>query len=191
MGRKLDKIIVVDVESTCWMGEPPIGQMNEIIEVGVSTIETSNLSIIGKDSYIIKPRFSKISDFCTELTGITQEMVDEGQTFESVCSQIKVNYGSESRIWASYGEYDKQQFKKICSMFNARYPFSDMHWNIKSMASLFYGFPEMGMDKLLNKLGIKMDGRHHRGIDDAYNIAKILIDILEKGRKNGQENKST
>ncbi len=75
MGRKLDKIIVVDVESTCWMGEPPIGQMNEIIEVGVSTIETSNLSIIGKDSYIIKPRFSKISDFCTELTGITDTML--------------------------------------------------------------------------------------------------------------------
>jgi inhibitor of KinA sporulation pathway (predicted exonuclease) len=75
-------------------------------------------------------------------------------------------------------------------MFNARYPFSDMHWNIKSMASLFYGFPEMGMDKLLNKLGIKMDGRHHRGIDDAYNIAKILIDKVEKmDRKTKAHNK--
>ena len=40
----------------------------------------------------------------------------------------------------------------------------------------------MGMDNLLNKLGLKLEGRHHRGVDDAYNVAKILIDILRRGR---------
>jgi len=71
MGRKLDKIIVVDVESTCWKGKPSEGQINEIIEVG--------LGIINKQSYIVKPKLSIISNFCTELTSITQEMVDKGK----------------------------------------------------------------------------------------------------------------
>lgn len=183
MGRKLDKIIVVDLESACWRGTPPPGQMNEIIEIGIVTIETKSLSIIDKDSYIIKPKFSKISDFCTQLTSITQEMVDQGQDFEDICSKISIKYNTKSRIWASYGEYDKNHLKNICNFFDVKYPFSDMHWNIKTMASIFYGFPEMGLDKLLNKLNIKMEGRHHRGSDDAYNIAKILIDILSKGRR--------
>ena len=174
MGRKLDKIIVVDVESTCWKGKPSEGQINEIIEVG--------LGIINKQSYIVKPKLSIISNFCTELTSITQEMVDNGEDFDQVCEKIRYEYGTDSRIWASFGEYDKNQFRKCCSRFNVKYPFSDMHWNIKSIASIFYGWPEMGMDNLLNKLGLKLEGRHHRGVDDAYNVAKILIDILRRGR---------
>lgn len=183
MGRKLDKIVMVDVESTCWRGQPPTGQMNEIIEVGICSINIDDLSISDKNSYIVKPTYSIVSDFCTELTGLTQEIVDNGETFANICNKIQNEYGSRSRIWVSYGEYDKNQFKKCCRIFDVEYPFSDMHWNLKAMASIFYGWKEMGMDKLLDKLGIKMDGRHHRGIDDAYNISKILIDILSKGRQ--------
>jgi len=79
MGRKLDKIIVVDVESTCWKGKPPEGQINEIIEVGLATVNVETLEIINKQSYIVKPKLSIISNFCTELTSITQEMVDKGK----------------------------------------------------------------------------------------------------------------
>lgn len=182
MGRKLDKIIIVDVESTCWMGEPPTGQINEIIEVGICMVDVDNLSISDKKSYIIRPTFSKISDFCTELTGITQDMVDKGKDFSKVCNDIENRYGSKSRIWTSYGEYDKNQFKKCCRIFNVPYPFSDMHWNIKSLSSVFYGYKQMGMDKLLEKLNIPLEGRHHSGVDDAYNTAKILVNILQKGR---------
>ncbi len=30
MARKLDQILVVDVEATCWEGQPPPGQESEI-----------------------------------------------------------------------------------------------------------------------------------------------------------------
>ena len=111
------------------------------------------------------------------------EVVDKGEDFKDVCNKIQTVYGTESRIWASFGEYDKNQFRKCCNLFNLKYPFSDIHWNIKSMASVFYNWPEMGMDNLLKKLNMKLEGTHHRGVDDAYNSAKILIDILKKGRK--------
>ena len=35
MSGKLDKILVVDIEATCWEGKPPAGEQNEIIEVGI------------------------------------------------------------------------------------------------------------------------------------------------------------
>lgn len=183
MGRKLDKIIVVDLEATCWRGQPPIGQKNEIIEIGLAIVETASLNIIDNRSIMVKPVMSEISEFCTELTSITPEMVEDGVSLELACHKISSLYQSSSRIWTSYGEYDKKQFHESCDFFNVKYPFSDMHWNIKSMASIFYGWPEMGMDKLLNRLNIEMDGQHHRGVDDAYNIAKILIEILKKGRE--------
>lgn len=34
MARKLDRILVVDVEATCWEGDPPPGQISAIIEKG-------------------------------------------------------------------------------------------------------------------------------------------------------------
>jgi inhibitor of KinA sporulation pathway (predicted exonuclease) len=37
--RKLDKILVVDLESTCWEGEPPPGEVQEKVEVVTMTVE--------------------------------------------------------------------------------------------------------------------------------------------------------
>jgi len=41
MARRLDQIIVLDVESTCWDGPPPPGEENEIIEIGICTLEVA------------------------------------------------------------------------------------------------------------------------------------------------------
>lgn len=38
-----------------------------------------------------------------------------------------------------------------------------------------------GMAKMLKVLELELDGQHHSGIDDAKNIAKIAITLLEKG----------
>jgi inhibitor of KinA sporulation pathway (predicted exonuclease) len=43
MAKQLDKIIVVDVEATCWKGKIPTGTHSDIIEVGI----TRALDILG------------------------------------------------------------------------------------------------------------------------------------------------
>ena len=43
---------------------------------------------------------------------------------------------------------------------------------------------EVGMDKALEYLGIDLEGTHHRGIDDARNIAKIAHEVLCSARDN-------
>lgn len=64
MAKKLDKIIVVDVESTCWQDTPPDGQESEIIEIGVC-IDVALGKRLEKESILVKPEKSRVTQFCT------------------------------------------------------------------------------------------------------------------------------
>lgn len=33
--KTTDKIIIIDLEATCWNGAVPVGQVNEIFEIGI------------------------------------------------------------------------------------------------------------------------------------------------------------
>ena len=47
--------------------------------------------------------------------------------------------------------------------------------------SVFYGFKdERGLQRALRHANIKFEGSPHSGADDAYNTAKIFLDLLEK-----------
>lgn len=50
--------------------------------------------------------------------------------------------------------------------------------NIKDEFEYFYKKKAGGMVKMLNELGLKLDGKHHSGIDDTKNIAKILVKMI-------------
>jgi len=46
----------------------------------------------------------------------------------------------------------------------------------------YYGLKKpKGMDGMLNFLNLSLDGKHHSGIDDCKNIAKIFIKMWEDG----------
>ncbi|MEO8613176.1 MAG: 3'-5' exonuclease, partial [Chloroflexota bacterium] len=112
MTRKYDQIIIVDIECTCWDGPPPDGQENEIIEIGVCRLRPSNWERYDKRSLLVKPERSTVSPFCTDLTSLTQEQVDTGMTFAAACAILEKEYKTRQRIWASYGDYDRQMFER-------------------------------------------------------------------------------
>ena len=55
--------------------------------------------------------------------------------------------------------------------------------NIKYIYTKIYNQKTGSMVNMLNKLDIKLEGKHHSGIDDSKNIAKMCIKILEKDNK--------
>lgn len=186
---RLDKIIVVDIESTCWEPKPTTRSKefeSEIIEIGLCTLNLTGsikepFGIEQKRSIIVKPKYSKVSEFCTKLTTLTQEDVDRGVTFSEACSLIEKEFNSKDYTWASYGDYDRKQFQIECQSKNCNYPFGPRHINIKNLFAILYRLnKEIGMSEALNKLGLPLEGTHHRGIDDANNIAKIARFLLEK-----------
>jgi inhibitor of KinA sporulation pathway (predicted exonuclease) len=180
MAKKLDKILVVDIEATCWEGNPPAGQVNEIIEVGICLLDINTYEITDNRGIIVKPENSGVSSFCTGLTTITQKMVDTGITLKEACKILEKEFESGKRVWASYGAYDLKQFTKECTAKGIRFPFSPSHINVKTLFALKNKLArEVGMAEALEILQVELEGTHHRGIDDAKNIAKILRKLLE------------
>mmetsp|Transcript_23438 Transcript_23438/g.23184 ORF Transcript_23438/g.23184 Transcript_23438/m.23184 type:complete len:278 (+) Transcript_23438:221-1054(+) len=74
---ELDYFLVLDFEANCI--EPGELICQEIIEFPVQALNTKTLQIDHTFHYYIKPDVvPDLSDFCTNLTGITQNMVDAG-----------------------------------------------------------------------------------------------------------------
>jgi len=182
VAKKYDVILVVDVEATCWNGKVPQDQASDIIEVGLVTLDLVSLEVLEKRSILVLPERSEVSPFCTELTTLTQELLDaEGIPFKEACRIIRKEYEAPSRLWGSWDDYDRRQFERECKDKGIGYPFGGTHMNIKSLFSLLHGWTrEIGMAGAVEALGMELHGTHHRGHDDAYNIAMILAHMLKQ-----------
>merc|ERR1719247_530438 len=53
--------------------------------------------------------------------------------------------------------------------------------NVKKPFAAHLGTKAGGMSSMLAKLGLPLIGRHHLGIDDARNIARVVIRLRELG----------
>lgn len=179
MARLLDMILVVDLESTCWDGSPPPDQSSEIIEIGLCAIDLTSLTRLGKRSILVKPVQSVISSYCTDLTTLTPEMFVNAGSLADAVQQLKNEYRSMERLWASWGDYDRRQFERVCADQSVGYPFGPSHLNVKSLFAAATGCAhELGLDEACKRLGLTMEGTHHRGDDDAWNIAEIVCRLL-------------
>ncbi|KAF9931252.1 hypothetical protein FBU30_010577 [Linnemannia zychae] len=84
INSRYDYYLCFDVEATCELGfrfEFP----SEIIEFPVVLLDGSTLEIVDEFQSYVKPTHRPVlSDFCKELTGISQETVDNAPTFVEV-----------------------------------------------------------------------------------------------------------
>ncbi|WP_433210657.1 exonuclease domain-containing protein [Dactylosporangium sp. CS-047395] len=178
MGRLLN---VIDVEATCWEGAPPPGQINEIIEIGVCVVDLDARERVGRDRIMVRPARSTVSPFCTQLTGITAEEAAAGLDFAAACERLKREHHADSRPWASWGDYDRKQFERQC-VGAVRYPFGSVHVNAKATFAEAHGLRRQGMAGALKTAGLPLEGRHHNGADDAWNIAALVLHLAERGQ---------
>ncbi|NRQ40046.1 exonuclease domain-containing protein [Nonomuraea sp. NN258] len=173
---------VVDVEATCWAGQPPAGQVNEIIEIGLTVVDLAAGTRVARHRLLVRPARSRVSPFCTELTGLTQDEVDTGVPFAEACAILEKEHAARRRTWASWGDYDRKQFDRQCSAGQARYPFGRRHVNAKQVFSEAHGLSRrLGMSQALQHAGLPLEGRHHSGADDAWNIATLVLLLAGRG----------
>jgi len=174
--KTTDKIIIIDLEATCWQSTVPKDQQNEIIEIGLAVLDSKTGEITKNKGILVKPQRSSVSPFCTELTTITQDLLDKnGVSFEEAINALIDEYNPDLFTWASYGQYDLNMLRKQCKSFGIAYPMAENHINVKEYFAEKFGLQRStGMNGALHILNIPLEGTHHRGIDDAKNIAKIL-----------------
>lgn len=192
MRVNLSKAFVVDIEATCWQSKEEQGaQPNEIIEIGVAVFDFKADKVVDSASIMVKPRFTKVSQFCTDLTGWAQADVDGGFDIVDALNDFQKKFKpTAEHLWFSCGDYDRNMLstysrKGIGQLYNIHTranPFEDMrHLNIKTLFALKHRLNrEVGMGGMLDMIGEKIEGRHHNGCDDAVNIAKIVRHVFKK-----------
>ncbi|MEH0419580.1 3'-5' exonuclease [Streptomyces sp. B21-083] len=169
---------VVDVEATCWTGPQPPGAVSEIIEVGLTLIDLAAGERLARHRILVRPVRSTVSEFCTELTGLTQYEVDQGVSFAEACQLLAAEHRAGTRPWVSWGDYDRHQFTRQCRATRTPYPFGRHHTNAKAVFTEAYGLRKRpGMAQALEIAGQRLEGRHHRGEDDAWNIAALVLHL--------------
>jgi len=173
--------IILDLEATCWK-DKNVNKQNEIIEIGALKIDKEG-SIQGEFSAFINPKLHpKLSGFCKELTTITQEEIDAAAPFSVVIEKFKkwINI-DKPFILCSWGFYDKKQFTNDCDLHGLSKTWLANHVSLKHQyADIKKLRRPIGMGKALKLEKLKLEGIHHRGIDDARNIAKIFLSNFDK-----------
>lgn len=182
---KPNEILVIDVEATCWSGHfhsdnSPQGQQQEIIEIGIAVVNRLDQEIEETESILVVPTHSEVSEYCTELTGLTEEeLARDGLLYKNAIKKLRNDFKSWNRPFVSWGEFDRRQFRRDCELKNVGFPFS-RHLNLKTIDAWDAGLKnEKGLKKALNRRDIELEGDHHSGVDDAYNTAKIFLDIFD------------
>ncbi|MBD2595395.1 exonuclease domain-containing protein [Nostoc spongiaeforme FACHB-130] len=181
--NQYDYLLVLDLEATCCDQGTIKRYEMEIIEIGAVMVEAQTLKIIDEFQTFIKPvRYPTLTEFCKSLTSITQTQVEQAPEYPEAIAMLQKwlsNY--PNAVFGSWGDYDRNQFKQDSKFHNLPFPIAYPHVNLKQQFSDSQGLSKRyGMVEALQLVNIELNGTHHRGIDDARNIAKLLPWILNR-----------
>lgn len=185
MTTTFDRLVILDFEATCKPGSPPDPQ--EIIEFPSVLLDLRENRIVDEFTSFVRPvHHPKLSDFCTELTSITQEDLADAPTFTKVFDRhttwlLKHGLidGERPGVIVTCGDWDLNTMLPVQCRAAERsievVPAIYRRWiNIKNIfTKTRLRAKAFGMPSMLRNLGLELVGRHHRGIDDCHNIARI------------------
>jgi len=201
--NNLKYLFVIDFESTCWeekVNIPP----PEIIEFPVVLLCLSSGKIVSEFHYYCQPMENpRLSPFCKNLTGITQELVDDGvplatclvlfrQWFDSKCREYRITVSEEAATedtslsyatCVTWSDWDLSLcLENECKRKQIRKPECFNAWiDIRSVYRSFYNRRPQGLNNALREVGLEFEGREHSGIEDARNTAKLVWRMVNAG----------
>ncbi|TNF24105.1 MAG: exonuclease domain-containing protein [Deltaproteobacteria bacterium] len=175
--REVKHYLVIDLEATTSDdGSLPRDEM-ETIEIGAVLVRASTLTTEAEFQTFVRPvRHPTLTAFCTELTGISQEMLADAPAFPEAMESLRqaMLVGRWGVVWGSWGLFDDTQLRRDCAFHGVDYPMLE-HMNLKNVFSAAQGRRKRyGMAKALRLVGLELEGAHHRALDDARNIARLL-----------------
>ena len=172
------RIIVVDVEATCWK-KGVFSRKKETIEIGaVLVLLDRTQSQWPEFQTFVRPlRLPRLSSFCRGLTGITQAEVDAAPSFpEALQLFLEWSQPLDRVVLAAWSHYDLWQLDldlEAHGLPKIALPFLD----VKKLAARIIGsknFEETARELAPDSIAM----RRHRAIADARRTALILYRLL-------------
>jgi len=173
--------LVIDLEATCDENQRTVPRTEmETIEIGAVLVDGESLNPVAEFQTFIRPeRHPVLTPFCRQLTTIAQADVDAAPGFPVAIRALEVFIGARDVLFSSWGGYDRGQFEQDAAFHGVSLPFQGQHLNLKARFSQQLGESKRyGMHAALARVGLELNGTHHRGIDDARNIARLLPYLL-------------
>lgn len=166
----------------------------EIIEFPVLKVNARTFEIEAVFHQYVEPSVHNINPICTDITGITQQMVD-GQLrlretlerFDQWMNENGLLDEGATSAFVTCGHWDlKTQLPRETARHGIHLPKYFNSWiNIKRPfleVTKLKGTGLMGMLKILNIAHTgSPSGRHHSGINDIKNLAKIVKELAARG----------
>ncbi|KAM4657302.1 ERI1 exoribonuclease 2 [Amazona ochrocephala] len=201
--QRFGYLIVIDFEATCWRDAGR--RAPEVVEFPAVLLNTSTGEIESEFHTYVQPQEHPIlSEFCTELTGITQNQVDEGVPLSICLSQFlkwikkiqmekKIVFGadilrnstSEAKActFVTWTDWDLGVCLHYeCKRKQLRKPDILNSWiDLKATYRVFYNRKPKGLNGALQDLGIAFTGREHSGLDDSRNTARLAWRLICDG----------
>jgi 3'-5' exoribonuclease 1 len=181
------RIVVVDVEATCWT-KGVFSRKKETIEIGAVKVLFGRAASKWPEfqTFVRPQRLPRLSSFCRELTGITQENVDAAPTFpEALRLFLDWSQPLERVVLATWSRYDLWQLDldlEAHGLPKLAFPFID----VKKLAARTVGAKsfEQAARQLTPESG---DMPRHRAIADARRTARIVERLLKGIRPESAE----
>nr|CAH8873428.1 unnamed protein product [Trichobilharzia regenti] len=181
--------MVLDFEATCDK-EKKI-EIPEIIEFPVLMVNSSTFQTEAVFHQYVRPTVNpELTDFCTELTGIIQAMVEDQsdlptvlKMFDAFLDENNLKTSLNKFAFVTCGDWDlKTMLVSQCKHLGIAVPDYFKQWiNLKKVYCDVMGHFPSSMMSMLSTLNLKHIGRHHSGIDDCRNIANILCELIRCG----------
>lgn len=171
-------MLIIDLEATCDEGDGIPADQMEIIEIG-AVWATAEGKVLDEFQSLVRPVVRpQLTPFCRQLVCIDQVEVDGADLFPTVAARL-ASFAQLHRdgemTWGSWGQFDAKQLTRDCERHGAVHPLQGFnHVNLKRRFAKARKIKEAGMARALQMVGLALDGAHHRGLDDARNIAKLL-----------------
>lgn len=190
--QKFEYLLVMDFEATC--ERQIVLKPQEIIELPCMVLSTRDWKI--KDSFheYIKPRVHPmLTSFCVELTGITQETLNNQPGFPDVFSKFcewltEGGYFDtpNKSSFVTCGNWDlKTMLPSQCDLDGITLSDQFKQWiELKYTFCESTGYYPRSLKDMLARLNLPLQGRLHSGIDDVKNIISIIQAL--KGKHNTQ-----
>ena len=171
-------IVALDVEATCWK-KGVFSRKKETIEIGAVLVQLDRAESKWPEfqTFVRPQRLPRLSSFCRELTGITQENVDAAPTFpEALRLFLEWSEPLERIVLASWSRYDLWQLEldlEAHGLPKLAVPFLD----VKKLAARTVG--GRSFDATARELAPDTAAMpSHRAGPDARRTARILKRLL-------------
>ncbi|XP_066548568.1 ERI1 exoribonuclease 3 isoform X2 [Amia ocellicauda] len=186
--QRYNFFLVLDFEATC--DTKPI-YPQEIIEFPILKLNGRTMEIESTFHSYVQPVYHpQLTPFCTQLTGIIQDMVEGKPTLQHTLQMVDEWMSKEGllnpdvhSIFVTCGDWDlKTMLPGQCQHLGLRAPDYFKQWiNLKkAYSAVMRSWPKRNLTDMLEGLNLSQEGRLHSGIEASPAGLFFFIKILQQ-----------